>query len=466
LLSHQQAAHRLKRALKKTPVNMKKKLNQKTTTQNKVGFSSPSYFFSKTLNLNHFKITLEDLVFLLIVIALPTQLGKHFWPNFSYIYSLKIDYLSPVVYLWDILVIMLVAVWMFKKPEVNRKALVVIIIFLFSQSLSLVYALNPGASIARLEQLLVGSLFALYIASQKKEIYGSLIKTGLVIAVFYESVIGILQFLAGASLNLWFFGERAFSLSTPSIATFNFYGQVYLRAYATFPHPNVFAAFLVVSLLIILFLDYRYFRPEKFRGFSGNLVSISTILAFIAGIVTFSRAAILVLIMELFLFLRSRLRAFAFAFLIALPFLFIRFSSAFNFDSLSFTRREELAEAALNFFTANPFFGIGLNNFVNQIAISELIAGPSRFLQPVHNIFLLSLSETGIVGYIGLLIFLGYPLWQLRNQKDFRKVLFILSLFLTIIFLGMFDHYFLTLAQGQRMMFLVWGLSLFLIRND
>jgi hypothetical protein len=95
-----------------------------------------------------------------------------------------------------------------------------------------------------------------------------------------------------------------------------------------------------------------------------------------------------------------------------------------------------------------PVFGIGLNNFVPAMA-GNLTIGPSRFLQPVHNIFLLVLSETGLTGLIGLFVLIVYPMTRLKNLLPW----------LIIIFLGLFDHYFLTLPQGYRLFFLVWGLS-------
>ncbi|MBI4040165.1 O-antigen ligase family protein, partial [Candidatus Daviesbacteria bacterium] len=140
-------------------------------------------------------------------------------------------------------------------------------------------------------------------------------------------------------------------------------------------------------------------------------------------------------------------------------FFYVRFGSALNFDSLSITRREDLATASLELFKTNPLTGIGLNNFIPRLVNLPTIVGPNRFLQPVHNIFLLTLSETGIIGSIGLLLLIVFPLIKLwsKRSEPFSKLL--LGLWATIIFLGMFDHYFLTSPQGLRLLFLIWGLS-------
>lgn len=394
---------------------------------------------------------LEILLFFLSLILLPTQLGKHFFPDFSYIFSLKIDYLSPTIYLWDLIVLALFSTWqgkglILRKIYINQFALLLLLLFLLTQIPSLFSSMNIGAGLFRLEQLFIAGLFGLYIASQKKEFTLPFLKRALVLTVFIESVLAIFQFLFERSLGFWILGERSFTISTPSIATFNFYGEIFLRPYGTFPHPNVLGAFMVLAVPLLALSIKTQTRIFKFIF----------LLTFITTILTFSRGAIIILLFETLVFFRKNIKLVLSLFLISLPFVYTRFSSVLNFDNLSLVRREELADFAIKLFLQNPLFGVGLNNFINQIATSDLISGPSRFLQPVHNIFLLSLAETGILGLFGLLILTTIPL--VKSLKDKTKIY--LALFLIIIFLGLFDHYFLTLAQGQRLFFLIWSLSM------
>jgi O-antigen ligase len=111
-------------------------------------------------------------------------------------------------------------------------------------------------------------------------------------------------------------------------------------------------------------------------------------------------------------------------------------------------------------FIAHPFLGVGVNNFF----INETWLSPSLPLQPIHNIFLLVLSQTGI---IGLLAF-GYLLFrtikhvaQMSFESQFRKNIRIFSLLALCVFLfiGLVDHYFFTLQQGQLLTALIFGLS-------
>lgn len=387
---------------------------------------------------------LEHILLFLALFFLPTQLGRHFWPQFSYIYSLKIDYLSPTLYFWDILVIILIFSWLAQNPRINKLAVNLSLFFLITQVISLLNSYNVGAGLFRLEQYTLSSLFGVYIASQKwYELRPKLILP-FILGIIGEGVITLAQFLKGSTVGLWILGERSFTISTPGIAKFDFYGKEFLRPYATFPHPNILAAYLLITTLLL----------ESVRGHAFKFWSLSTVLVGSAAIfLTVSRAAILASVTVLFFKLKGRWLVLILVFLIILlPVLYTRFISLINFDNLTLLRREQLAEDAIKVFLSSPVFGVGLNNFIPYTS-GEIITGPSRFLQPVHNIYLLLLSETGLIGAFGFVFFLIYSLRSVPNKN-------ILLIWMVILFLGIFDHFFLTLPQGYRLFFLVWGLTL------
>lgn len=396
----------------------------------------------------------ENLLLFLTVLFLPTQLGKHFWPDFAYIYSLKIDYLSPVVYFWDMLLLSLFFCWFCRRPKINSSAFTVLLFFFLSQATSLFFADNIGGGFVRLKDFLVAGSFGLYVASSNSESSRPLIGKALFFGVVYSFLIGLWQVLSGKTLGLWFLGERSFSLSTTSIATFNWYGEVFLRAYGTFPHPNVLAAFMVISHALVGIL-----LKDKRVNLVCHLLASSTVL------LTFSRSAFLVALAQNYGFFKGRIKLLGIIGLLILPVFFVRFDSAFNFDNLTWIRRFELAQISVNLFYKDPLFGVGLNNFINQVATSPLISGPNRFLQPVHNIFLLELSETGLLGFSGFLLLIFYPFLKLKKMAT-KNSMVLMSSFFIILFLGSFDHYFLTLAQGQRLFFLVWALSMLELKNE
>ena len=420
-------------------------------------------------------LKIEKILLFLSILLLPTQLGKHFWPQFSFVYSLPIDYLSPTLYLWDILVVALLIVFLILGKHINRTAINLFYFFILTQSLSLLFLSDTqsiGIGLVRLEQYLIAGLFGVYIASSdlKRVIFWALS-----LSMIGESFLAIGQFIKKGDLGFWILGERSFTISTPGIAKFDFYGRQFLRPYATFPHPNVLAAFMVLAILIINSImslrgrskttDVAIFLKSRFPR---SLRSLGMTTGFLAGIVTLltvSRVAIVAGLMASMILLRKKGRLLILlALLSLLPILYARFSSLLNFDNLTLIRREQLSENAYNLWLKSPIFGVGLNNFI-PAASGSLLVGVSRFLQPAHNIILLALSETGILGLLGFLLLIGFPaLSFLRKQESIKmngsRIKSGMTIcWLIIIFLGMFDHYFLTLPQGYRMFFLIWGLS-------
>src|SRR5579872_1357131 len=57
----------------------------------------------------------DKIIFYLFIFLLPTQFGKHFWLDFSYVLGQRVDYLSPTLYTTDILVTALFLISLFKN---------------------------------------------------------------------------------------------------------------------------------------------------------------------------------------------------------------------------------------------------------------------------------------------------------------------------------------------------------------
>jgi len=124
----------------------------------------------------------------------------------------------------------------------------------------------------------------------------------------------------------------------------------------------------------------------------------------------------------------------------------------------SVVRRITLNNIAISLWQQSPVVGIGLGNFL--VALPQSAAGRQiNFLQPVHNIYLLLLSETGL---LGLCLFIT-AIW-LRVKNMIRHIhvrqlssthIFFLS-FCGVLIAGFVDHYPLTLQQGQ-----LWFVVLF-----
>ena len=130
-----------------------------------------------------------------------------------------------------------------------------------------------------------------------------------------------------------------------------------------------------------------------------------------------------------------------------------------NDTSISVSRRLELTEASFSMFKDFPLSGVGLNNFTVRLEDYKFIAGATRFIQPGHNIYLLILSESGLLGLTGFLILISaaFRIVYLSRESLLGKV--ILVSLLQITFLGLFDHYLLTLEQGLLIFWILIGVA-------
>ena len=77
--------------------------------------------------------------------------------------------------------------------------------------------------------------------------------------VLIQGLIGVAQFKRGSSLGIYFLGESNIVSGMMGSSFVELSGQVFLRAYGTFPHPNVLGGFL---LLAIFFGIYIYKRKK------------------------------------------------------------------------------------------------------------------------------------------------------------------------------------------------------------
>jgi O-antigen ligase len=108
------------------------------------------------------------------------------------------------------------------------------------------------------------------------------------------------------------------------------------------------------------------------------------------------------------------------------------------------------------------FFGVGLGNFL--IALPQYY--PHRdifFLQPVHNIYLLLLSETGIIG-LGVTLFCFYLLFKHKMRNHTFSIWHLA--FGILLLLGFVDHYPLTLQQGQLLLAFLLSLTFVNIKDE
>ena len=194
---------------------------------------------------------LEQILFYALLLFLPTQLGKHFWPDFSLVSGIRIDYLSPTLYFTDILLLLLFLTvfvthekkFVFDLP--SRTTILVLGGFLFLLT-NIIFSLNPLNGLYALLKLAEMVFFGWYISRTTQTTRQVMvIFISLSFGVLGEAVLAFAQFLNHGSIGgpLYLLGERLFSAQTPGIANASINGELILRPYGTFSHPNVLAGF-------------------------------------------------------------------------------------------------------------------------------------------------------------------------------------------------------------------------------
>jgi hypothetical protein len=279
--------------------------------------------------------------------------------------------------------------------------------------------------------LLIGFYFL--VKDQKKKVE-EILKIAIPVWIVGLFLISLLQAFSQSSLGgaLWWLGERSFNVNTPGIAKTFLFGRFYLRSYAIFSHPNSLAGFLIVIMAIYLALAKNSSLIKKIVLSLGGLT---------VGL-TLSRSAVIAgMVLLTFQFIKKKNWIFVFLAILFLGFVF--FSGSID---LSFSRRISLALASLDIFGSFPIVGVGLNNF---IVVLPSFWRQDLWFQPVHNIFLLVLSEAGMIGF---LLFLKLICKTIFSGKY-------LSAVLLIMITGLFDHYWLTLTQNLLLFVLVIGLA-------
>jgi O-antigen ligase len=98
--------------------------------------------------------------------------------------------------------------------------------------------------------------------------------------------------------------------------------------------------------------------------------------------------------------------------------------------------------------------GEGLNTFIIKSVIFKIGNSYLWLLQPVHNIFLLVFSETGIFG----LLLMCFLFNKLISKSLLRKNIFLAMSVIFIIITSLFDHYWFTIQQNLLLFSLLSGL--------
>lgn len=408
-----------------------------------------------------------------LIFFLPSNVFLTFPTGAEYVGGLRVDYLIPKLFLTDLVVMaIIVSFLIWKRHRVrplctqlcqttHRWWLIILTSIIILFILRQFFAPIPLISSSTLTRLVFGSCLMLIIANVREHISRTVLIWTLSVTVLFQAGISWYQWVSQTSVaGFHFLGEP--NLSHPlGLAKSVWFGQERIIPYGTTAHPNVLAgviAVYTVAILMQLFTKKRT-NPELALGIIlggisittiGLLQSVSAMLAIAVGLAILASSKLLAKREATLLYVK----AWQFWFVVVTTsvicavFLFATSLVAVKNDSVF--RRAILNSAAIELVMKQPLLGTGLSNFTNSLdhAVSrEKVIVP--FLQPAHNIFILSLAEVGLLGFCALV-----ALAQLVRQTqidDMKLGWFsrkIPLLYLVLLPIAVLDHYLLTIQSG------------------
>ncbi len=480
--------------------------------------------FEFTVHSSQFVRFLSPFACFLFTILLPTQLALHFWPEYTYLHGVRIDYLAPYISMFDLICIFIVMLNLFQHLMSIRsrtkfhnfgmtervdavskiqsfvrnflthfpRNLIPVTVTIMLVIINTLFSFSPLVTLFRIAKIVLYFVAGYFVMKSLHDGQGisppirsahgvemtqkgtrfACFMYGIFASTMLVFILAVWQFVTKSSVGgLWYFlGEREITLSLPGIAKMAYDGKEFLRPYSTFSHPNSMGGFyLVLYFLIewILSLKQSVFS-DKTRGSIGRfpiesgmtsvriILGVTQILAVFIIILSFSKVAIGAFVLLSFIKLIRdkdyRKCIFCFSARISIFLFLLFFTFFFSGDPYTLDKRLFLTSQSIDVIKNHWLTGTGVGT--SLIAQSRLLgAAPGRFtdtLQPVHNIYLLFISEVGLIGVaiLSLLIYLNRKMFE-HWQK--LPVMAISAILLT----GLFDHYWLTLSQNTAIFIFV-----------
>ena len=374
-------------------------------------------------------------------------------------------------------------------------------LFLITAFASIFYAYLPGLAVYNFLRLLLLVLMALAVGRLVRDGGLAIKDIFLIIAAsaVFQALLGLAQFFRQASLGLKWLGEPVAAYGAVGPAKIIVEGAKILRPFGTFPHANIFGAFLVLGLISLLYFFIKFLSsksqiPNNFQGlksqnffmrtwslFGAWFLVLGIFVVMLGLVISFSRSAWIVGGLMTLLFLAYNLvkkeyrPSAIYLSVIVFSILFFLLSIFSSYiipraellssgKDVSVSDRLRYTELGLNLVKENPL-GVGIGNqvFYSVKNGEYLKLGMDKvwLWEPVHNLYLLIASEIGILGFVAFCVFIFsifinwklFGVWSLELGAS--KIMF-----LSLLLLGLFDHYLWTLQPGRLMLWLTIGLVL------
>lgn len=255
-----------------------------------------------------------------------------------------------------------------------------------------------------------------------------------------EGLWAFLQVLFQSDFGFQLLGEPNLASTAPHLARFTWGSWELIRGYGTFSHPNILGGFLALSIFLT-FLS---------RDIPSRQKNTLLVIQFLGLLSTFSRSALLALLLVVaitgleknFFQKQKTLTLVGLGMGLLLVLFFVMRGFTFLEDP-AFLERLSGYSYAWELIKIHPW-GVGFSHSTLFLdSVSSLPLMPWEY-QPVHNIFLLLLTELGWLSFL-ILIVAGL----LHGLHNFKRRSAYLGAVILILIVGFFDHYLLTLDQGR-----------------
>ncbi|MFH1769400.1 MAG: O-antigen ligase family protein [Parcubacteria group bacterium] len=421
---------------------------------------------------------LEKYIFYIFIFLLPLT-TRYIFAEWTGIFN---EWTAGAIYGTDILLGLLFLLWLIRLFKTRDRTKLqtsdyVLFGFVLISGLSIINALIPAIAWFRLLRLTQFVFLYLYIRHNAQElIFNSKFLIVAIASGAFQALIGIGQSFKQGALGLEILGESPLVVGDSGIAVFNAGGELFMRAYGSTPHPNVVALFLMCALWAFYFWylnnDYSVssWKPLILYAmillgflltFSRTIIGIWA-LAVLIGLIVFItrrhfRHRIVFVLKKLLILIVLTIVILGVFIIIYWPQVNARIHISRNEEAV--THRLLFAEMAGNITRQSPVLGVGIGQFVPKL-MDQFEDDTAYMYQPVHNIYLLVLSEVGILGLAAFVIFLIMLIYRyIKSLNPFDAggtILFVLLIGVLVV--GVFDHFLFTIQQGSLMLWILFGI--------
>lgn len=335
--------------------------------------------------------------------------------------------------------------------------------------LSVPFAVSPELAVMAWLHLLCATLLGLLLLDERLHWREALCAFAL--GLVGPTLLGIWEVARGVGPASTWLGLAGHDPQVPGTSVVEVGGSRWLRAYGSFPHPNVFGGYLAMGLGAV------WIWAEEKHPYAWRVAALGLNALFGIGlVVSFSRSAWMAtllllgsLIWGLSAFHRPsvrRLVPFAGALLVSValavwmvgPAIGARLEAQSRLETQSLEERMNGWESWKQVGTHRRVFGVGMGNDV--VVRGEQFPGnlPVTY-QPTHQVGLLVLGEVGVVGGVAWLLVLVAVWGSLKRRFPRALAISAVAWLLGLLMLGVFDHYLWSMWAGLALLFSVGALA-------